>query len=172
MRQLEFIQRLFDYNDMKVQIAAFYAGLFSLICSFSEAFMGISGSLFVLLYLVMVTDYITGLKAAKREGQKFISRRGLQWVFKIGSYMVFLAVSFMVRREIMLNEVTLLIVPFKLIHFYILIHIFLWEIKSIDENFERLGYSFRVLKLADNIFSMAKRIVKRKIEESGDETSI
>lgn len=172
MRQLEFIQRLFDYTDLKVQLAAFYGALFSVVCAFSESFMGISGSLFILLYIVMVTDYATGLKAAKKEGQKFISRRGLQWVFKIGSYMVFLAVSFMIRREIVINDITILVIPFKLIHFYILIHIFLWEMKSIDENFERLGYSFRVLKLADNIFSMAKRIVKRKIEESGDKTSI
>jgi len=165
MRQLEFIQRLFNYSEMKVQVAAFYGVIFSGICAFSEGFMGISGSLFVLLFIIMITDYITGLQASKKEGQKFISKRGLQWVFKFGSYMVFLAVSYMVRRELLINHLDMLEIPFKLIHFYVLIHIFWWELKSIDENFERLGYSFRVLKLADSLFKVVKGIFKRKMEE-------
>lgn len=165
MRQLEFIQRLFNYSDMKVQVAAFYGVIFSGICAFSEGFMGISGSLFLLLFLIMITDYATGLKAAKKEGQKFISKRGLEWVFKFGSYMVFLAVSFILRKEIIINGLEAMEIPFKLIHFYILIHIFWWELTSVDENFERLGYSFRVLKLGNSLFKVVKGIFKRKIEE-------
>lgn len=172
MRQLGFIQRLFNYNDMKVQVAAFYGAIFSGICAFSEGFMGISGSLFVLLFIIMLTDYATGLKAAKKEGQKFISRRGLEWVFKIGSYMVFLAVSFMIRKEMVMNGLDMMEVPFKLIHFYILSHIFWWELTSVDENFERLGYSFRILKLANGLFKAINKIFKRKIDESGNQTSI
>ena len=168
MRQLEFIQRLFNYSDMRVQVSAFYGLVFSGICAFSERFLGISGSLFLLLFLIMLTDYATGLKAAKKEGQKFISKRGLEWVFKFGSYMAFLAVSFILRKEIILNELGIMELPFKLIHFYILIHIFWWELTSVDENFERLGYSFRVLKLASSLFKLVRGIFKRKIEESGN----
>jgi len=150
---------------MKVQVAAFYGVIFSGICAFSEGFMGISGSLFVLLFIIMITDYITGLQASKKEGQKFISKRGLQWVFKFGSYMVFLAVSFVLRRELLLDHLDIFEVPFKLMHFYVLIHIFWWELKSVDENFERLGYSFRVLKLAERLFKFLKDLFKKKLEE-------
>lgn len=151
---------------MKVQFAAFYAILFSVVCSFSEKFLGISGGLFMILFVVMITDYITGLKASKKEGKKFCSKRGLEWVFKLGSYLVFLGVSFLIRKELIAYDLGMMEMPFKVIHFYILIHIFWWETKSIDENFERLGYSFRILKLFDSLFEVIKGLFKKKIDET------
>lgn len=151
---------------MKVQFAAFYAILFSVVCSFSEKFLGISGGLLMILFVVMITDYITGLKASKKEGKKFCSRRGLEWVFKFGSYLVFLGVSFLIRKELIAYDLGIMEMPFKVIHFYILIHIFWWETKSIDENFERLGYSFRILKLFDSLFEVIKGFFKKKIDET------
>lgn len=136
----------------------------SVVCTFAEQFLGISVGLFLLLFLVMITDYATGLTASKREGGKFTSRRGLQWLFKFGSYMVILAVSLFLRKEFIDNGLSWMDIPMRLIHFYILIHIFTWELKSVDENFERLGYSFRVLKLLDEIFATIKVIFKKKID--------
>lgn len=164
MGQLRFLFRLFDYTELKVQLAAFYSFLASFFCAFSQNFMGISGSLFLLLFIIMLTDYATGLKAAKIEGQKFESKKGLGWVFKFGSYMIFLAVSFLLKREVVIiYGVEWIDIPMKLIHFYVLIHIFLWELKSVDENFERLGYSFRILKFADQFFGLIKSLIKRKL---------
>ncbi|MDX9847469.1 MAG: phage holin family protein [Tenuifilaceae bacterium] len=137
----------------------------SVICAFAERFLGISVGLFLLLFLVMITDYATGLRASKKEGKKFISRRGLQWLFKFGSYMVFLSISFLLRKELLGNGLQWLDIPMQLIHFYILIHIFTWELKSVDENFERLGFSFRILKLADDIFTTIREIFKKRIDE-------
>lgn len=170
MEHLLFLSKLFDFSQLKVQIAGFYAAWFSIVITgltvFSESFLGISLSLFLLLFAVMVTDYITGLRASKKEGQKFISKRGLGWVFKFGSYMVFLAVSFILRKEFITTGLDFMEVPFKLIHFYILLHIFYWELKSVDENFERLNYSFRVLKITDEIYDTLKGLIKRKIENA------
>jgi phage-related holin len=170
MEHLHFLTRLFDYSDLKVKISSFYGGvlgaLFSLISGFSEGFIGISGSLFILLFVVMITDYITGLKASKREGKKFTSKKGLGWVFKFGSYLVFLAVSLFLRDELMYLGLDWLKTPFKIIHFYLLVHIFLWETKSIDENFERLGYSFKILKLADEIFLSVRSMFKKTIDDN------
>ena len=170
MEHMIFIARLFDFSQIKVQAAAFYAGLLSVAITgltvFSESFLGISLGLFLLLFAIMVTDCITGLKASKKEGKKFISKRGLGWVFKFGSYMVFLAVSFILRKEFVTTGLDFMEIPFKLIHFYILLHIFYWELKSVDENFERLDYSFRVLKITDEIYDTLKGLVKRKLDNA------
>ena len=167
MTHLNFLAKLFDFSELKVQVASFYGLLISsfltLITTFTEGFLGISASIFLLLFLVMITDFVTGIRSAKKEGQVLRSKRGLGWVFKYGSYMVFLAVSFSLRKEIICYGFDLFEMPFKLIHFYILMHIFYWELKSVDENFERLGYSFRILKITDNIFDFLKGIMTKKI---------
>ncbi len=171
MEHLRFLFRLFDFSEFKVKISSFYGGviggMFSLVSGFSERFVGISGALFILLFFVMVTDYVTGLKASRKEGKKWISKKGLGWVFKFGSYMVFLAVSLFLRKELIYLGLDWMKAPFKIIHFYVLVHIFLWELRSIDENFERLGYSFKILKLADEIFLTVRSMVKKNINDNG-----
>ena len=169
MEHYNFLSKLFDYSQDKVKDAAFLGGLFGYIFSvfamFSNGVLGISAGLFLMLIVIMVTDYVTGLMASKKEGKKFVSKKGLGWVFKLGSYMVFLSVSFMLQDEIV-NKAgcEFLRFPMELIHFYILIHIFMWETKSVDENFERLGYSFRILKLFNRILFTTKKQVKNKID--------
>lgn len=172
MEQLAFIRKLFDFGDVKVHLASVYGIIGSLVCTlptlisqFSNGFIGISAGLFVLLFIVMIIDYTTGLAACKREGGVFISRRGLQWVFKFGSYLIFLAFSYMFRKEVIANELEWMDIPLKLIHFYILVHIFTWELQSVDENLERLGFSFRVFKLFSSISKMIRGMIKKKIDE-------
>lgn len=150
---------------MKVQVAGFYGALMSVVCAFAEHFIGISVGLFLLLFLAMITDYATGLAASRKEGGKFTSRRGLQWLFKFGSYLVILAVSLRLRTEFVINGLEWLDIPMKLIHFYVLIHVFTWELKSVDENFERLGFSFRALKLLDGVFTTLREMFKKRIDE-------
>lgn len=166
MTQLNFIARLFNYSDVKVQIASFCGVIASLICSFCKNFMGISATIFLLLFAVMIADYITGLRACKKEGGKFKSSRGLQWVFKFGMYIVFLAISLAIRKNMVNEGLTWVEIPMVLIHFYILFHIFIWEITSVDENLERLGYSFRILKLVTRLFKRLSGLLKNKVDET------
>jgi len=168
MEHLKFLTKLFDFSENKVQIAAAYGTVFSVLLtfltSFSEKFLGISLGLFLILFGVMITDLITGIMSAHKEKEKLTSKKGLGWVFKFGSYLVFLGVSFALRKEVLILQFDWIDVTLKLIHFYILTHIFYWELKSVDENFERLGYSIRILKITDDIFDMVKNIVKRKVD--------
>jgi len=168
MEHLQFLTKLFDFSENKVQISAGYGAVFSILLtfltSFTERFLGISLGLFLILFVVMITDFITGIMSAQKEQEKLTSKKGLGWVFKFGSYLVFLAVSFALRKEVLIFEFDWIDVTLKLIHFYILIHIFYWELKSVDENFERLGYSIRILKITDDIFDIVKNIVKRKVD--------
>lgn len=172
MEHYTFIARLFDFSQSKVQdvsvLSVIIAYWLSILTMFTNSVLGISALLFGLLIIVMLTDYITGLAASKKEGVKFCSKKGLGWVFKLGSYMIFLAISFALQKEITCaSGFEFMKWPMQLIHFYILIHIFIWETKSVDENFERLGYNFRILKLFSSILLIAKSKVKDKISEDG-----
>lgn len=170
MEHYHFLAKLFDYSQGKVQIAAFFAaiigGWISVLTMICNIFFGVSVIVFCMLMVVMLTDYITGLAASKKEGVKFCSKKGLGWVFKLGSYMVFLTVSFSLQNEIASKSgLEFMRWPMQLIHFYILIHIFLWETQSVDENFERLGFNFRILKLISKIFNSANRKINKEINE-------
>lgn len=169
MGHLAFLTRLFDFTDIKVKIASFYGVLLSAmlttLSSFSQGLLGISAGLFLLLFVIMITDYVTGLKASKKEGVEFISKRGLGWVFKFGSYLVVLSVSLSLRKELILNGFDWLEIPFISIHFYILVHILMWELKSVDENFKRLGYEFKVLGLITDIFLIVQTMLKKKYDK-------
>lgn len=172
MEHYHFLTKLFDFSQQRVQDAGFFAaivgGWISVLTILCDNFFGISVFVFMALMVIMVTDYITGLSASKKEGKKFCSKRGLGWVFKLGSYMVFLTVSFSLQNEIGNKEgLEFMRWPMQLIHFYILIHIFLWETQSVDENFERLGFSFRILKLINSILNITKTKVKAKIDKDG-----
>ncbi len=169
MEHLAFLTRLFDFADMKVKIASFYgviaSTLLTIISTFSVSILGISGGLFLLLFTIMITDYITGLRASKKEGLRFISKKGLGWVFKFGSYLIVLSVSLSLRRELCANGFEWMEVPLIAIHFYILVHILMWELKSVDENFKRLGHEFKVLGLITSIFLIVQDTLKKKIEK-------
>lgn len=169
MEHLNFLTRLFDYSDLKVKIASFYGAIISAllttVSAFSVGILGISAGLFILLFVIMITDYITGLQASKKEGLKFISKKGLGWVFKFGSYLMVLSVSLTLRREMIANGMEWLEIPFIAIHFYILVHILMWELKSVDENFKRLGHEFKVLALISDIFLIVRVMLKKKIEK-------
>ena len=116
-----------------------------------------------LLFVIMITDYITGLSASKKEGQKFPQvKKGTGWVFPKFSYLVYLwGVNCFVEHLISKN-LDIFTYPVFILHIYMIIHILLWETKSIDENLERLGYNFKILKIFDNVFTIFKKHITKK----------
>lgn len=177
MIHYNFLFRLFDYSDPSIKDISVWSAFTALIISFSNNFLGISVGLFCMLFVLMIMDYITGLSAAKLEevrkaGQEgrpikdiFSSKKGLGWVFKFGSYMTFLYISLLLSQYIEQVSLDFMTWFFKLVHFYILIHIFYWEIKSVDENFERIGYRLKILKIIANLLYIVSKIAERKIEK-------
>ncbi len=176
MEHYTFLFRLFDLSKPETQNSISISIIVGSFASFCNDFFGISITLFVFLCLIMVTDFRTGLLASKLEeknkakkenrpvGKYYNSKKGLQWVFKLGSYLIFLSLSFNLRKEIISNGMDFLDIPMKLMHYTILIHIFLWETVSVDENFERLGYSFRILKLFRWFLEILQLKTKKQIE--------
>ncbi len=89
--QLEFIKPMLNAGDPKVQ----WAGLWSLICTcvsvvtgafqfLSEEIMGVNVLFTILLFVIMIADYITGLKAATKKGIPKRSKKGLRCCYWTG----------------------------------------------------------------------------------------
>lgn len=173
---LKFLTKIFDYTDVKVRFATFWGGVgstaFSFLNTFAGDILGISFGLLILLFFIMLCDYFTGLQASMHEKKVFSSKRGLSWVFKLGFYMITLAVSLALRKETMLLNLEWLSIPHYLLHYYILIHIISWELKSIDENMDRLGHSIKILKLFDKIALMFTKIIEKKIDNENDQPTL
>jgi phage-related holin len=170
MQHYGFIVKLFNFNDFNIRIISLGATITSLFCTFSNDFLGISALLFALLFFVMIIDYITGIAASKREKKILTSKRGLDWVFKFGSYIVFLALSFSLNNHIVEKNIESLLLITSITHFYILLHIFYWEMKSVDENFERLGYNFKILGLFNKIFSTMRGTLESSLKKKKEDS--
>ena len=168
MEHMEFLCRLFDFSDFKIRIISFYgmvvSGIFTAITVFSESILGISAGFLILLFIIMITDYITGLSVAMKKEIELRSKRGLGWVFKLGSYLVALAASLFLRKELILNGFGWLEIPLVAMHFYILTHILLWELKSVDENFRELGHDFKVFALIEGVVVLVQKSLKKKFD--------
>ena len=176
MTHYKFVLRLFDYSDTNIQTISVWSTFTAFLISFCNNFLGISVGLFLMLFVLMIMDYITGLSAAKLEEIRkaeqekrcvkdiFSSKKGLGWVFKFGSYMTFLYISLLLSQYIDLAGLDFMTWFLKLVHFYILIHIFYWEIKSVDENFERIGYRLKILKIVANLLHSISKLAERKIK--------
>jgi Ca2+/Na+ antiporter len=181
MEHYFFVAKLFDFSKQETKISLLVSFIFSVattiisaLTKFSNDFLGISVVLFFLLFLIMITDYKTGLAASKHEEKikaekeqrpikdVFSSKKALGWVFKLGSYLVFLAVSLSLRKHIINEGLDFLDIPMKLIHFTLLIFILKWETHSVDENCERLGYNFKILKLFTRNISQIQSIIKKQ----------
>ena len=77
---------------------------------------------------------------------------------------IFLYFSLLLNDYIVLKGLDFMSYVAKVAHFYILIHIFYWEFKSVDENFERLGYDFKVFHIFWRLFDIATGLVENIIE--------
>lgn len=173
LEHYKFLKHLFNYGLEKVQESAFFSVLANAILIlmgyfnyFADHIVGVSASFIIMVAVVMSVDLITGLKAAKKEKQDRTSKKGLRWVFKLGSYIMFVYGLNTFIIECSTYGFDWLQYPLNLLKMYVIGHILFWETKSIDENFERLGYSLRILKLADEIWYFFRDIVKKKVDDA------
>ena len=162
--QLSFVKPMVDIGNPRVQEAGVWGMVCTLASLFTGAFrflseevMGVSILFTIILFVIMIADYITGLKAATKEGVPKRSKKGLRWVIKLGVYIMLISMLSSLCAES--KEVESAYATMSLIKIYVMFHICFWEITSIDENLERLGYSFRILKILKEV----RRIFKSKV---------
>jgi hypothetical protein len=144
--------------------------------------IGMSVLYSMLLFFVMVADFVTGYQASKKEwqaehpGGKFRgeSKKGLRWVIKYFVYLAgFFILNVMVKEAgalnieeiealIGVNIAGIIVGVLMIARIFLMLYILRWELKSIDENFERLGFDFKLFDFFDNLIHSVAGILKSK----------
>lgn len=169
LEHYKFIKHLFDYTAEKVQTSAFFSvitNFFIIVMGYFQFFcdniIGVTAGFVTIIGTIMVIDLITGIRAAKANNIERTSKKGLRWWFKLGSYIVFMMGFNSLIKETQTYNFDWLVYPLNVLKLYAVFHILYWETKSIDENLEKLGYSFNIFKLFDRFFDTLKGIFKTK----------
>ncbi len=129
---------------------------------FADNILGVSVFFITMIFIIMLVDLCSGLAASKKEGQKRTSKKGLRWVFKFGSYVLFIYVINAFVKEVVSMGHDWLYVPLNVIKLYMLFHIVMWETKSIEENITRMGYNARIFGIIDTTFKNIKKIFSKQ----------
>lgn len=168
--QLKFLKHITNIGNPKVQECSFWgiAGtlfiyLSNVVHFLAESVLGITVYFTIAMFVIMITDLITGLMAANKEHQTKTSKKGLRWVFKFGCYVLFVYVINALGIDSLRTGIESIALIMEIIKYYVIFHIASWELQSIDENMERNGYSFRIFKLFNNIYAYAMKLINDKI---------
>lgn len=186
--QFQFIPRMFNTASVKVQDN----GVWSIICSsiiwfvskiihFTVDVVGVSIMYAIVLFIVMVLDFITGFQASKKEWPKESekkfkgeSKKGLRWVIK---YFVYITGFFIINVMVMevtsldmehidkllkVNVAGIIVGIFSITRIFLMLYILRWELTSIDENFERLGFKFKIFGFFSSLIHSVSDIFKNK----------
>lgn len=123
--------------------------------------LGMSSKVAIMIFVIMLLDLISGIMASTYEGERLCSKKGLRWVIKFGSYTAFIYVLNTLVKEAELYSFDWVTYSMNVIRLFVIFVICFWELKSIDENSERLGYSFRIFKLLNPIYNVFAGIIKK-----------
>lgn len=187
--QLMFLPKMFNTSSHKVQECGMWSAVYSLLIwfldwatNFTIHIVGVSILFATTLFIIMVVDFITGIRAAKLEflrehpGQKWSSesKKGLRWVIKYFTYIMGFYLINLITREVtdlnlgIVTDLTgidfeaVFVFLLKIIKLFLMLYIMRWECKSIDENLERLGYDFKIFDFFDNSITAITSLFKNK----------
>ena len=183
LEHFTFIPPMLNIHSDKVKYCSVYS-LIGVVLSeitgfieyLSHHVLGLTIGFTLSLFAVMIVDFITGVLASLMDGKKkgpkkrkvLNSKRGLGWVVKFIAYVMGIYIVYSLYKESLTMDTILAPVISEiliLIKFYIILHILIWEIKSIDENAEKLGFSLNILKLMNKVGNAGKDSLENKINE-------
>lgn len=186
--QFAFLGRMFNFSNATIRqdtaISWCWSVLLSTMTAFTSALnysLGISITYFLILFVVMCVDYVTGIRAARKEKQPIVSKKGLRWVVKFFTYLMGFALITNLGREtaamespdfmkrtlgVGLNEFMAFI--WVVIKIFFMIYILIWEIKSIKENYDRLGLDSKVLDFFISAFYSVSGLLAKKTNINPD----
>ena len=128
--------------------------------------LGFSMSTLLLIFAVVMFDFVTGLVAAKYEGEKLKSSKGLKTVYKLISYFLTMWAISMLEDMCVKNNVGY--AEYILNYFRIALFslAFLWEFYSIGENIERrTGNKPKIFSFLDKITKLLEKRMNDSIEK-------
>lgn len=159
----------FKSRDVEVSscLSISFTAIITMLSDVSKHFLGISGTLLLMICVIITADFITGITKAYRDQRKLrrpivCAAKGIRSAYKLGVYIVFL---FCIRS--LVNEYQGLWVSdlLKYIHIYITIHIFFWESFSVDENLSAMGIDLGLKSFLKSIFSNFQKQIKDKVNQ-------
>jgi phage-related holin len=128
-------------------------------------FLGFNVGIFTFLFLVIMFDMYTGIKAAVYTGDKLTSRKGLRSLDKLVSYFFFIVFTALLQSLLDNQGYSLGLFVISNLNILLFILIFLWEFHSIGENYEkRYGRKPKMFTLMDKISKIIEKKVINKIE--------
>ncbi len=176
LEQYGFLKAYLDFNSEKLKMAAFFGIVFNLLIMLTGMFnywaneiLGISPAVAIMIFIIMFFDLITGVSASTYEGERICSKKGTRWIIKFGSYATFLYVLDSLIDETAIYSFAWLVYPMTVIKLFVIFTICFMELKSIDENFERMEMSFQIFKFLDPIYGVFKKVIKKNADIDLDE---
>lgn len=134
-------------------------------------FLGVTMSLWFIVFIVNVVDIHTGIKAdtaeSKRNGQKFVFKSGKGWraFEKIIIFTLLIWFLWSLEKEMnRLHSFSFLLSVITAIKFILFVYVFLIELQSIGENEEtRFGKKSKSFILLDKIIEIVNEGILTKI---------
>ena len=161
------VTNAWNFDDFRVNGASLLSlsitSFLTMLDGLSHKFVGVSGVLLLMIFIIVLTDFLTGITAAyqdqRRLRRKIIcASKGIRSAYKLGVYIVFL---FCIHSLIKEHVGTFIADILRYLHIYITIHIFFWESFSVDENMKKLGYDMGLTKTLKQVFNTLSSIKKK-----------
>lgn len=130
----------------------------------NESILGVSATFLMLIVILMIVDWFTGIKASRHEGKAFESNKVVPTIIKFLTLFLWLWLS----REMTsaYDEIPIADMTISFISTFVLILVTLREYVSIGENLERTyGSKHYIFHLVDDIFGMFEKTFKKKIKD-------
>ena len=168
--QYSFLKPMFSLSTDKAKETTFLSTVITSLAMITSMFgywasevLGMTIWACLMIFIIMFIDLVTGVSsAAIIDGKEALcSKKGLRWVFKFGSYTVFIYVLNSLVKESTVYGYSWVIEAITVVKLFVIFKICFWEMKSIDENFEKMGYSFRIFKLLDLTYNVFRGVVKK-----------
>lgn len=108
---------------------------------FVKQYLGLDLIVFFAFVLLIIAEYITGIKAAQKQGQKFESRKAGRMIFKIGTYTFIIFLLFTFQKGLKAPKLAgFELDPFLWLYYTTIIAIVFQLFVSFFENLGALGY--------------------------------
>ena len=176
LEQYGFLKTMFDFSSDKAKEVAFWSFTINAITVLmgwynylANDVLGITPFVVIMLFVIMVADLCTGVFASvsareKCDSDKFRSKKFLRWIFKFGSYIVFIYMINGLTKESSKYGFDWLVYFMNAIKMFVLFFISFGELMSVGENLEKAGYKIAVFKLVHKIYMSFVNIFKKNTD--------
>ena len=154
-----------DYSNNLVVVSSLlsisFSALIACFDSITRNYLGVSTTLFFMVVVIIVLDFIFGTLASIKGKRVFCAAKGMRSTYKLITYIVFLYCTHALIKE---HHGSWSSTVIQWVHIYITIHIFFWESFSVNKNLKKLGVNLGLVEFFTTIFNIFQSKVKSEID--------